>query len=647
MSTSLDRKKSRDSLAQRVNATADAAIEATLSEKPQSASSTEKPGAFRNDSTFIPDYVVKVENKSTEATAAVANQLINSGFYLKPIKDDSYVLFNVRICPERLAEVTASAQARDHKAGVLTPAVNLEGEDLTPAGRDRLCFEALQEAKLTPDTSKAITDVWPYGSEKQDVNLFKQSLFKFSLDIDRIRTHYGDEVALYFGFASYTAKNAVILAVLGLGAQFLIGPYSLFVTSLFIVWGVYFAFSWRHTERSLSRKWLTENLETTFTRRVDYHGTTPESRQLRALAFVPFAIFLCFLYVLGVFAGLVAEIFLNQIYDGPYDSILKLAPTGYYVVLGQVFRLVYNKSLDLSLSFEDYPTEEELQRHRIQRQFWATFFVNYTPILLSAYFYLPFGETFGFYFRSFSAQQSYIPNLAVKEKFVLNTERLAGQAQYFTVTNQFIILATDLILPLLNAKKAESTIHDPAHEHALLGSKLPVFNPDSDYLLIITLLGYALLVAPVWPLGAVAVAFGVFIRVKVSAAKLAFASHRPVPRRAKSIGPWNSDLLFLIGFASITGPTICVMFGTTDFDTQDATIPLIRVTPLAVAVVALLGENIFLLFSKSIEASFNILDSAPQQGALPEKQRIVYPRPTPADIQWANNNWRSELASLQ
>lgn len=555
----------------------------------------------------------------------ILESLRQAGLYATQLTDlPGFIV--ARLKPQALATIAVKSQQEDWDCGIKTPAFDIVGSEtgvsrpITPALREDMAFRMLAFSGLLKN---------PHIKEVISPELlpFNRDLFSFNdTPSGQILLQCGENVATYFEFLDFAFRNLRFPAMFaGFALQFY--DYSLVVNAVFLGLSLLVVYSWRFQERILAAKWGSSETnalpQSLATPNKAFQGTSSESRHYRQLAFIPVAIVLIFLYFICLVVLLGFEVFCTQLYDGEYASVVALLPTGVNVVATKILALVYGIILKGFVDWEDYPTMDEKARITAQRKFWLTCLLNYAPLFLTAFIYLPFGHLL--ISQTGNVMMATRGTIPVKQAFMLNTDRLRNQAVYFAFTNQIVAVGLDTILPL-----ALDFVFNRKYGYAKAFSRAE-FNLDERLLAACSLIGYGLLITPIYPAAAASCCIGLWIQSRASLLQLTSCSRCPIPRRGTTIGIWNTNLLFLVGLASVITPVVCVMYSSTE--KYSATQSYISQSVTTVLAVALISENVFLLLSKIIDSFFKGLP-LPVSRRPASVQPEVVPPLTPIDIAW-------------
>ena len=421
--------------------------------------------------------------------------------------------------------------------------------------------------------------------------------------LQAVTATYGAEVGLYFEFAKFYITWLGYLSVFGaIGYLWHRKVFSLSYTFINLVWGLLFITLWRARQQGLVLQWGIQHCH-----RVDDHQqqlarintNQPESevqafdakRFIKQLAFTPVALGFTAVLVLYQLLCFVIEIFLTDIYDGPFKLVLTLIPTvlivGFVPILLVVYDIVQRKFID----WEGHDTEKLREKSKVVKGFVLNFLTLYVPLIITLFIYLPFAHLLepeldvlrlyidgkvdhnAFYYR-------YVALLKLLRDFQINQHRLTNQFFFYIVTSQVINLVTKYVVPVIinqvkyNVNSFNQVVgkHDDPHDHAFLQHvrqlvTLPEFDVHTNYRGLVTQYGYLILFGPVWPLAPIVCAIFNLItfRLDLATVTLGKFNQPPIPRRVDLIAPWNYALFGLTWIALALLPVVTAFYrhGTT------------------------------------------------------------------------------------
>lgn len=358
---------------------------------------------------------------------------------------------------------------------------------------------------------------------------------------------------------------------------------------------------WKRQEVDLAVRWGVRNVSSLQNRRAQFvHEKEVEDpvtcevvkffptwkRLARQSLQIPFALgasaLLSALYA-SVFA---VEIFLSEVYNGPFKSVLVFLPTTLLSTLVPAFTCILTGIARRLTEFENYENESSYDAAMTQKVFIFNFICSYVPLFLTAFIYVPFGnyivphlDVLGLVTPPPNTSDPDSSNIfEAPAVFQVNPDRLKKQVIYFTVTAQVVSLVLETLVPFLKrklfrkAKEYQNARHgfpdgpsDSPAEKAFLArvrneAELDLYDVQTDLREMCMQFGYLTLFSPVWPLTAVSFLVNNWIELRSDAAKICVEMRRPVPHRADSIGPWLNNLGFLAWMGSISSAALIYLF---------------------------------------------------------------------------------------
>lgn len=541
-----------------------------------------------------------------------------------------------------------------------------ENEPVTEAERLRLVYLLITKPKneggagITPKSGqwKLVTSIFPLHDHSFNSSWIKTWSTKYFLDeedLDNIRNKFGESVAFYFAFLQSYFAFQVFPAAFGFAAWLILGRYSLlyaFVTSL---WSVVFFEWWKKKEVDLAVQWGVRNVS-----RIQHHRTKfqwdheapnpvtgelikyypPMKRLKTQLLQIPFAaacvlvLGALYIFCFGV------EIFLTELYDGPLKSYLTFAPTIILSSLLPVLSAILTRVADMLTERENYQTNDAHLAALISKIFVINFITSYTPLFLSAFVYMPFGNLMTPYLHIFTtaARKFYSEKSITTVEFQVNPDRLKSQMVYFAVTAQVVNVFVEFVVPYAKRivfKKVEKAqekrvskdaapTNDVPEEHEFLQrvrdeAKLEVYDVAVDYREMVVQFGYLSLFSSIWPLTPLSFLINNWIELRSDAMKIAMSSQRPIPWRSDSIGPWLNALGFLSWLGSLVGSAIVFLFsGENEGPRGDPS----NVNVVGLLVTILCAEHLYLALQFVVRYALKQIDSPGLQKERKERFAI-------------------------
>lgn len=273
--------------------------------------------------------------------------------------DGTSLLVFVKVASRQyLASQIYRERVQDWLYGVRTSAPEkaisqaFEHEPVTEAERLRLVYLLITKPKneggagITPNVGpwKHVTSVFALHDQAFNSFWIKTWSTKYFLDeqdLDHIRNKFGESVAFYFAFLQSYFAFQIFPAAFGFAAWLILGRYSWLYAFVNSLWSVVFFEWWKKKEVDLAVQWGVRNVSRIQHARAEFQWDheapdpvtgelvkhyPPTKRLMTQFLQVPFTI-ACVL-VLGalyIFCFGV-EIFLTQVYDGPFKSYLVRNP---------------------------------------------------------------------------------------------------------------------------------------------------------------------------------------------------------------------------------------------------------------------------------------------------------------------------------
>ncbi|KAI0141180.1 DUF590-domain-containing protein [Hypoxylon sp. NC0597] len=453
-------------------------------------------------------------------------------------------------------------------------------------------------AGITPKIGqwKYVISIFPlhnHAFNRQWIQQWSTKYFLSEQDLDQIRDKFGESVAFYFAFVQSYFAFLLFPAAFGFGAWLILGRYSSFYAFVNSLWSVIFFEWWKKKEVDLAVQWGVRGVSRIQRPRTQFKWDheeadavtgeavkvyPPVKRLQTQLLQIPFALgCLAILGALYVFCFSI-EIFLSEIYNGPFKAYLTFTPTliltGAIPTLSTILSGFAEKLTDM----ENYETIDAHHAALVRKIFIINFITSYTPLFLSAFVYMPFGNLLVPYLDIFrmTAEKLSSEKSVTTQDFRINPNRLKTQMIYFTVTAQIVNFALEVVVPYVKRKAFKevekvqskgkaSADNDVQEEHAFLErvrneAELDIYDVTGDYREMVVQFGYLSLFSVIWPLTPVCFLINNWFELRSDALKIAVSSQRPIPWRADSIGPWLNALGFLSWFGSLVSSAIVYLF---------------------------------------------------------------------------------------
>ncbi|OQE26618.1 hypothetical protein PENSTE_c005G01252 [Penicillium steckii] len=538
--------------------------------------------------------------------------------------DESSLLIFVRASKKRLKRAVYRSRVRDWLYGIRNaepePASAIEPQ--TEAERLRIINHMITlpseegGAGITPNHGEweKVTAVFPLHDVETNSKWMREWSKKTFLsddDLNQIRDKFGESVGFYFSFLQSYFRFLVFPAVFGFSCWFILGGYSVIYAIVNSLWCIIFVEYWKRQERDLSCRWQTKGVSAVQTNRREFkpekevrdestgemRGIFPATKRMqRQLLQIPFAFFAAVALGVIIATCFAIEIFISELYSGPFKSYLVFIPTILVSALVPTMSAVLMSIATRLNDYENHETNDGYDVALTQKVFVINFITSYLPVFLTAFVYVPFAsrivpylDVFRLTVRPFVSKEH---ATAKRSHFQIDPARLRNQVIYFTVTAQIVGFAMETIVPYLkqgafrkyktfnkkrNGKSGEKkdqespertpivSYDDPVEEKEFLARvrnevELSEYEVTDDLREMCIQFGYLALFSPVWPLVPVSFFVNNWVELRSDFFKICKEFCRPTPLRADTIGPWLDTLGFLSWVGSITSAALIYMF---------------------------------------------------------------------------------------
>jgi len=636
------------------------------------------------------DYVISYHFGKTDKTKAIAQleklcqAVANVGLQTEVRRGDSHtVLLFVRVASDQhlFGEVYRS-RVRDWIHGVRTAAPtevtreSLEAEPLYEAERLRIIYQLITNpaseggAAIAPREGEweNVTSVFALHDHAYNKDWIKKWSSQYILqteDLDDIRNRLGEKIAFYFAFTQSYFTFLIFPATFGFMSWLFLGSFSPLYGLVSTVWCTVFTEYWKQQEVDLSVRWGVKGVSKIDVRKREFQpqktitdpitgeqvGFFPASRRFqRQLLQIPFALIATTSLGAVIAACFGIEVFISEIYNGPFKSLLVFIPTGILTTVNPVLNTILTQIATRLTQFENYETSNAYEKALTQKIFVMNFIMSYLGIFLTAFVYVPFGavivpylDIFNVAVRPFAEDEKQLHLHSTSADWSINPDRLRKQVIYFTVTAQVVNLGMELIVPYLKRRgfakykqmqsnraakssgAATSTdYNDPPEDAAFLErvrkeAELDVYDVTTDLREMVVQFGYLSLFSVIWPLTSVSFLVNNWVELRADAMKICVEMQRPTPWRADTIGPWLDSLSFLTWLGSLTTSALVYMFWN-DHSGPGGNPSSIQLWALLLTV--FFSEHLFILFRWGVRIVLSKLDSPGLQKERREKYLV-------------------------
>lgn len=229
---------------------------------------------------------------------------------------------------------------------------HFQQEPITEAERLRLGYLLMTKPKLeggagiTPKSRQwtNVESIFPLHNHAFNNQWIKQWSSKYALsdqDISQIRNKFGEQVAFYFAFLQSYSTFLMFPAALGFGSWLILGRYSWLFGVAISLWSIVFFEYWKKKEVDLAVRWGVRGVGKIQLPRSEFEWDheapdpltgepvkvySPVKRFQTQLLQMPFAL-VCLAILGALYLSCFAiEIFIRQIYSGPFQMILVSYP---------------------------------------------------------------------------------------------------------------------------------------------------------------------------------------------------------------------------------------------------------------------------------------------------------------------------------
>jgi hypothetical protein len=433
-----------------------------------------------------------------------------------------------------------------------------------------------------------------------------KSMLQIGVDeLDTIKNHFGEHIALYFGFLNFYFQSLASMAAAGLAFWAAGSPFHPIYSLILVAWSCVFVELWRMKERKLAVRWGTSGVAHVDARRPDFKARTTRKdpatgedqevfewwrREVRIACSIPVMFFFAALLVATMTTMFVTEVFVSKLYNGPGKQVVPFVPTALFVVCVPQIMGAWQATAAALTSWENHYSTRTHQSAMTIKMFALQAVVAYGALTLSAFVYIPFGQsimdfivTQGFFADHLNAAQArgdVKRNANGSIQFDINPSRMHGQLFAVLTTSQVINAFTETALPFILHKvndymasrkqsdapssttsKAASNSSESSFLHRVEDQlSLPAYDTFGDYAEMATQFGYIALWSTIWPLAPVMAFINNFFELRLDALKMTIDARRPVPIRAESIGPWLEVLGFISWLSAMLNASLIYLF---------------------------------------------------------------------------------------
>jgi len=403
-------------------------------------------------------------------------------------------------------------------------------------------------------------------------------------DMTDIRNHFGTRVSYYFAFLQKYFMSLILPAIIGLFAFFFDRRFSIIYGVFIVLWGIFFIILWNRHAEQLAILWNVNNCSSTEKIRPEFRPERMETDRAtgervpyypnwkrwitRISLTYPFIIFCTVFTVFVLFCVICIEIWVHDLYQGPFKAIMVYIPTAIYSTFIPFLNTLYLSIARKLNNLENYSTKIEYDNQYAEKVFIFYFLNSFMSLIVVGWGYIPFSKQF-IEILKVTPLGSLISDIPSP-----GPERLVGNYVYFILTGQVLNLFQETIIPYISRKLTGAAIGaiskdkeegkekgvDPIVKQIEKEMELPIYDVNDDYSEMVVQFGYLSLFSIVWPLGSLISLVNNWIELRSDAIKMCINHRRPYPQRSENIGPWIGILSVLSWISSLTNAWFISVF---------------------------------------------------------------------------------------
>jgi len=401
-------------------------------------------------------------------------------------------------------------------------------------------------------------------------------------DMTDIRNHFGTRVSYYFAFLQHYFQSLLLPSIVGVLAFFFDKRFSIFYGIFIVLYGIYFIILWNRHAEQLAILWNCNNCSSTEKIRPEFRAERMQKDKVtgeyvpyypnwkrwvkRVCLTYPFIILCTIFTVLVLFFVICIEIWVNDLYEGPFKSLMIYIPTAIYSTFIPFLNTIYLDFARRLNDFENYSTKTEYDNSYAEKVFVFYFLNSFMSLIVVGWAYIPFSKQF-IEILKLTPLGSLITDIPSP-----GPERLVGNYVYFILTGQVLNLFQETIIPYISRKitgaafdviskdKDDDKTKDPIVKQIEKEMELPIYDVSDDYSEMVVQFGYVTLFSIVWPLGSLISFVNNWIELRSDAIKMCINYRRPFPTRSENIGPWIDILSLLSWISSLTNAWFISVF---------------------------------------------------------------------------------------
>ncbi|KAI8870747.1 DUF590-domain-containing protein [Ramicandelaber brevisporus] len=357
---------------------------------------------------------------------------------------------------------------------------------------------SVSASAVDPAHAVRIESIFPLHDKRFNRQWLKRWSTKWSisyLDIEAVRDHFGEHIAMYFAFLQFYFVALAFPTLLGLVGYFFLGgaEYTMWFAMLLVIWSVVFTEGWARRQTQLAVLWGSTTAEAHSRDGNSNNGASGSGVDIVGLAernprfvadqmiadpitgevvpyFSPIRRWLrraVTLPILGglalIVSGIVTVLFLfatffEEYYSGPFALALNILPIiAYSAVMGKVGAVFRGIARRLN-EYENHETRSDYAANLTVKIFVFSFINDIFYMYLTSWLFIPFRDNLEWILRWMNGTAGKVGTIEegiIKAASTPARDKLRALQIYFILTGQAINFAFEVVVPYVNRYLAE------------------------------------------------------------------------------------------------------------------------------------------------------------------------------------------------
>ncbi|KAJ2788479.1 hypothetical protein H4R20_007372, partial [Coemansia guatemalensis] len=285
--------------------------------------------------------------------------------------------------------------------------------------------------------------------------------------LGRLRAHFGEEIALYFGFLQSYLVWLVLPAAAGAAWWAAGAAFSWSFGGLVAVWSVAFTETWARREADLATVWGVHGVRRARTaRRREFRASTwirdevtgervgqfPAARRWARRAVGVAAVAGLSLGMAVIVAAIFAlQMAVGEFYAGPLANVAALVPVALLAAVLPAYTTLCTRAAAALTAYENYEFEAEHIAQLTAKVFVFRFLQDQLYLFLAAWLFVPHRDAFEAGLRRLCTSDALRPlcGTALRSRATPATVLVRDMLTSFVVTSQAVGAVSETVLPLL------------------------------------------------------------------------------------------------------------------------------------------------------------------------------------------------------